>query len=150
VDQEFSSYKEKLKSAGYKLTPQRIAIIDAISSNKGKHLNTEEIYDIVKQRNPEMGLATVYRTLQLLEDLEVVSSINLEDGCIRYELYRTGEHNHHHLICSKCGEVIEVEGDLLDELEDKIEKEYHFKIVDHKLKFYGFCSKCRDSSGNKT
>lgn len=92
-----------------------------------------------------MGLATVYRTLQLLEELEVVSSLNLEDGCIRYELYNDeGHHNHHHLICSNCGIlVIEVEGDLLDELEHKIEKEHDFKILDHKLKFYGICSKCK-------
>lgn len=141
----YDAYKVKLKEAGYKLTPQRIAIITAIAENKGKHLNTEEIYDIVKQRNPEMGLATVYRTLQLLDELEVVSSLNLEDGCVRYELYcDDGTHHHHHLICSNCGDVIEVEGDLLDELELKIESEYDFKIVDHKLKFYGLCSNCKN------
>lgn len=139
------AYKLKLKESGYKLTPQRLAIINAIEENKGKHLNTEEIYDIVKQRNPEMGLATVYRTLQMLDELEVVSSLNLEDGCVRYELYcDDGSHHHHHLICSNCGSVIEVEGDLLDQLEAKIEKEYDFKIVDHKLKFYGLCSKCKN------
>ncbi|GAU76951.1 Fur family transcriptional regulator [Fusibacter sp. 3D3] len=139
------AYKIKLKESGYKLTPQRLAIINAIEENKGKHLNTEEIYDIVKQRNPEMGLATVYRTLQMLDELEVVSSLNLEDGCVRYELYcDDGSHHHHHLICSSCGAVIEVEGDLLDQLEAKIEKEYDFKIVDHKLKFYGLCSKCKN------
>ncbi|MDN5353153.1 MAG: Fur family transcriptional regulator, ferric uptake regulator, partial [Clostridiales bacterium] len=89
--------------------------------------------------------ATVYRTLQLLEELEVVTSLNLEDGCVRYELYiDDGAHNHHHLICNKCGRVIEVEGDLLDQLEQKIEREYDFKIVDHKLKFYGICSKCKN------
>ncbi|OJV62120.1 MAG: transcriptional repressor [Clostridiales bacterium 38-18] len=141
----YDGYKKKLKEAGYKLTPQRIAILSAIEANKGLHLNTEEIYDIVKQTNPEMGLATVYRTLQLLEELEVVSSLNLEDGCVRYELYNDeGHHNHHHLICTQCGAVIEVEGDLLDELENKIEKEYAFEILDHKLKFYGICSKCKN------
>jgi len=141
----YDGYKKKLKEAGYKLTPQRIAILHAIEEKKGLHLNTEEIYDLVKQSNPEMGLATVYRTLQLLEQLEVVSSLNLEDGCVRYELYSDeGQHNHHHLICSQCGGVIEVEGDLLDELEDKIEREYDFKILDHKLKFYGICSKCKN------
>ena len=84
MNSNHESYKKKLKEAGYKLTPQRIAIINAIAESKGEHLNTEEIYDIVKQRNPEMGLATVYRTLQLLDELEVVSSLNLEDGCVRY------------------------------------------------------------------
>ncbi len=143
----YDAYKLKLKEAGYKLTPQRIAIIAAIAENKGKHLSTEEIYDIVRQRNPEMGLATVYRTLQLLEELEVVSSLNLEDGCVRYELYcDNGTHHHHHLICSKCGAIIEVERDLLDDLEQEIEKEYDFKIEDHKLKFYGICSECKDQA----
>lgn len=138
------AYKKKLKEAGYKLTPQRIAIINVIADNKGKHLSTEEIYDIVKIKNPEMGLATVYRTLQLLDELEVVSSLNLEDGCVRYELYcDDGAHNHHHLLCTSCGGVIEVEGDLLDALEEKIERDYDFKILDHKLKFYGICSKCK-------
>lgn len=139
------AYKKKLKDSGYKLTPQRLAIINAIEENKGQHLNTEEIYDIVKQRNPEMGLATVYRTLQMLDELEVVSSLNLEDGCVRYELYcDDGAHHHHHLLCSNCGTVIEVEGDLLDQLEAKIEHDYDFKIMDHKLKFYGLCSKCKN------
>jgi len=144
MNSEQDGYRKKLKDAGYKLTPQRIAILDAIDMNRGKHLNTEEIYDLVRQRNPEMGLATVYRTLQLLEELEVVSSLNLEDGCIRYELYDNAHHNHHHLICSNCGTVTEVEGDLLEQLEIKIEKEYDFKILDHKLKFYGICSKCKN------
>ena len=144
MSSEKDGYRKKLKEAGYKLTPQRIAILDAIEMNKGKHLNTEEIYDLVRQRNPEMGLATVYRTLQLLEELEVVSSLNLEDGCVRYEMYDNGHHNHHHLICSNCGSVIEVEGDLLDSLEMKIEEEYDFKRLDHKLKFYGICSKCKN------
>lgn len=140
----YDGYKKILKEAGYKLTPQRIAIINVIAEHKGKHLSTEEIYDIVKQKNPEMGLATVYRTLQLLDELNVVSSLNLEDGCIRYELYSDeGAHNHHHLICSECGVVIEVEGDWLDLLEEKIESDYDFEVLDHKLKFYGICSKCK-------
>ena len=74
------AYKKKLKEAGYKLTPQRIAIINVIADNKGKHLSTEEIYDIVKIKNPEMGLATVYRTLQLLDELEI------ESGHLAYHL----------------------------------------------------------------
>lgn len=138
-------YKKKLREAGYKLTPQRLAIIEAIQSHPGTHLSTEEIYEIVRVTHSDMGLATVYRTAQLLEELGIITSLNIEDGRIRYELYTDeGQHNHHHLICTQCGSVSEFEEDLLDELEERIQSDHRFKILDHKLKFYGICSKCQD------
>lgn len=138
--------KDQLKSQGYKLTPQRRAILDTVIENQGKHLSTEEIYDIVKKCCPEIGLATVYRTLQLLSDLDVLSKLNLDDGCVRYELNtHKDDHQHHHLICTNCGAVIEVVVDLLDPLETEIEENYNFKINDHKVKFFGICSKCQEA-----
>ncbi|QZY57482.1 Fur family transcriptional regulator [Crassaminicella profunda] len=136
--------KDKLKEKGYKLTPQRRATLDTIIENQGKHLSTEEIYDMVKENCPEIGLATVYRTLQLLDELDVISKINFDDGCSRYELNTNeDDHQHHHLICLKCGDVIEVEVDLMETLEEEIENNYDFKISDHKVKFFGYCSKCQ-------
>ena len=144
VGEIMESLKEKLKEKGYKLTPQRRATLDTVIENQGKHLSTEEIYDIVKERCPEIGLATVYRTLQLLDELEVISKINFDDGCSRYELNtREDHHQHHHLICVKCGGITEVEVDLLEELEEEIEKNYDFEITNHKVKFFGHCSKCK-------
>ncbi len=138
------SLKDQLKEKGYKLTPQRRATLDTIIENQGKHLSTEEIYDMVKEKCPEIGLATVYRTLQLLDELDVISKINFDDGCSRYELNtHQDDHQHHHLICLKCGNVIEVEVDLMDALESEIEKNYNFEIRDHKVKFFGYCNKCR-------
>lgn len=140
----FETLKDKLKEKGYKLTPQRKAILDVVMANQGKHLSTEEIYDIVRKDCPDIGLATVYRTLLLLSDLEVLSKMNLDDGCVRYELnLHEDDHQHHHLICSHCGEIQEVVDDLLEELETRIEQEFDFQIKDHKLKFYGICSKCK-------
>ncbi|SHE67123.1 MULTISPECIES: Fur family transcriptional regulator [Caloramator] len=136
--------KHTLKSQGYKLTPQRRAVLDVIIDNEGKHLSPEEIYDIVKQNCPDIGLATVYRTLNLLEKMGVVCKMNFDDGCNRYELVHDEEdHQHHHLICRGCGKVEEVEDDLLEVLEEKIEEKYNFKINDHSVKFYGYCSECR-------
>ncbi|RKD27914.1 Fur family transcriptional regulator, ferric uptake regulator [Caminicella sporogenes DSM 14501] len=136
--------KDILKEKGYKLTPQRRAVLDTIINNQGKHLSTEEVYDYVKKNCPEIGLATVYRTLQLLDDLGIITKINLDDGCARYELnINSDDHQHHHLICTKCGAIIEVEVDLLDHLEAEIEKNYKFEIKDHKVKFFGLCSKCQ-------
>ncbi|MFZ5965987.1 MAG: Fur family transcriptional regulator [Bacillota bacterium] len=136
--------KDRLKEKGYKLTPQRRATLDTIIENQGAHMSTEEIYDLVKEKCPEIGLATVYRTLQLLDELGVISKINFDDGCCRYELNtHEDDHQHHHLICQKCGKVIEVEVDLLEALEEEIERNYNFQISDHKVKFFGFCSNCK-------
>lgn len=143
--EEIERLKEQLKSEGYKLTPQRRAVLDIIISNEGKHLSTEEIYDEVKDGCPEIGLATVYRTLQLLEKMGVVCRMNFDDGCNRYELvHRDEDHQHHHLICVTCGSVEEVEDDLLENLENKIEEKYDFKITNHSVKFFGYCNKCKN------
>ncbi|TDT61983.1 Fur family transcriptional regulator [Fonticella tunisiensis] len=137
--------KDLLKGEGYKLTPQRRAVLEAMIANEGKHLSTEEIYDVVKKECPEIGLATVYRTIQLLEKMGVVSRVNFDDGCNRYELVHNDEdHRHHHLICSNCGMVEEVEDDLLESIEKEIEKKYNFYITNHNVQFYGYCSKCKE------
>lgn len=142
---DFDALKEELKKKGYKLTPQRRAIVDTIIQNEGKHLTAEEIYDEVKKDCPEIGLATVYRTIILLEEMGVIYKLDLEDGCSRYELaHDDEEHRHHHLVCNKCGKVFEVEADLLDELEEEIETKYGFKILDHTVKFFGICKDCRN------
>lgn len=139
--------KIQLKGQGYKLTPQRRAVLDVIIENEGKHLSSEEIYDIVKANCPDIGLATVYRTLNLLEKMGVICKMNFDDGCNRYELVHDEEdHQHHHLICRGCGKVEEVEDDLLDVLEQKIEEKYQFIIKDHSVKFYGYCSECIEKS----
>lgn len=141
---EIENLKTNLKNKGYKLTPQRRAVLDIIISNEGKHLTAEELYDLVKVECPEIGLATVYRTIQLLEELGVISRLELNDGCNRYELIHDSEnHQHHHLICTNCGKVIEVEDDLLETLEEKIENHYNFLIKNHSVKFYGLCKECR-------
>lgn len=140
---QIEKLKEELKLKGYKLTPQRRAIVNIIIQNEGSHLTAEELYDLVKKECPEIGLATVYRTIQLLEDIGIVFKINLDDGCNRYELVDEDEiHQHHHLICRKCGKVIQVEEDLLDTIEKNVEKEYKFKIENHSLKFIGLCNEC--------
>lgn len=136
--------KKRFKEEGYKLTTQRRAILDVIVENKEKHLNPEEIYDIVKVKYPEIGIATVYRTLQLLEKLNIIYRVNFDDGYNRYELnYDSENHHHHHLICVKCGKVMEVKLDLLESLENEIEKENKFKIIDHNVKFFGYCANCK-------
>lgn len=136
--------KARLKEEGFKYTQQRKAVVDMLLENQGKHLCTEDVYMLAKHRCPEIGLATVYRTLQLLEDLGLVNRLNFDDGCSRYELvHRNRDHQHHHLICVSCGRVQEVEEDLLEHLEEKIREKNLFEVIDHRVKFFGLCSKCR-------
>lgn len=144
VNIDIDALKENLKQKGYKLTPQRRSILDIIIEKEGLHLTVEEIYDEVKKVCPEIGLATVYRTVLLFEELNVLCKLDLNDGCSRYELVHEDEqHRHHHLICNNCKSVFEVEDDLLEDLEERIEKTYGFRILDHSVKFFGLCSKCK-------
>lgn len=135
--------KAILRKAGSKITPQRLAVLDILLQNEGKHMTIEEIYDQVKSVKPEMGVATVYRTILLFDELGIVKKLDLNDGIYRYELSDDeGSHGHHHLICSSCGKVDEVRDDLLDSVENIIETQYKFRIKDHSLKFYGLCQDC--------
>lgn len=144
MDINLSKYNDILQKAGYKLTNQRREILRVVAENHNDHLSCEDVFNIVSKENPELGIATVYRTLQLFEKLNIVYKLNFDDGLSRYELnFDTESHHHHHLICLECGKVIEVKMDLLESLENEIEKEGNFKIVDHNVKFYGYCNNCR-------
>ena len=140
--------KQRLKEKGLKVTHQRILVLSVLEQNSGRHMTAEDIYELVSQDYPEIGLATVYRTLQLLWDMQLVDRINLDDGCVRYEIGHLikgdTQHNHHHLICRKCNKVIPFTDDLLDDLEDHVEKVTGFHVLDHELKFYGFCKECME------
>lgn len=144
MEMTINRFVKILQNNGYKLTNQRRAILKTIVDNHEEHLSCDEVFLLVSKENPDMGIATVYRTLQLFEQLKIVYRLNFDDGFSRYELAsETGDHHHHHLICLKCGKVLEVKMDLLDSLENQIEKETQFTIVDHNVKFYGYCKDCR-------
>ncbi|MGN0426130.1 MAG: Fur family transcriptional regulator [Acetatifactor sp.] len=140
-------FKRILKENGLKVTRQRLVVLEAISSCPEEHLSADEIFALVKVDCPEIGLATVYRTIQLLSELHLIDRINFDDGYVRYEMGsafdREQKHHHHHLICSNCGKVISFQDDLLEELEEKIARTTGFEVVDHEVKLYGHCIDCR-------
>ena len=140
------NFKERLKEKGCKLTTQRRGVLDVLLDNNDKHLSTEEIYSFVKDKYPEIGLATVYRTVQLFEEMGIIDRLNFDDGCSRFELSSpTNDHHHHHLMCEKCNKVFEVENDLLADIESDIYKKYGFQVKNHNVMFYGYCKDCRQS-----
>lgn len=134
--------KELFKQHGFRYTMQRQAVMDIILEHPALHMKGEEIHKLLRQRYPEIGLSTVYRTLLLLEKMRLIRRTDLGDGCARYEACGNSGHAHHHLICSRCGAVMDMEEDLLDELEKQILKKNRFKVENHSVKFFGCCEKC--------
>lgn len=142
-NQTFDSLCERLQQKDYKITPQRQIILMALLENHRRHLSAEEVHAIVKEKHPEFGLATVYRTLEICANLGILHQIEFGDGCTRYEFAKEETHRHHHLICINCGRVTEFNDDLLETLETWVSKKTGFKIADHQLKFYGYCEECQ-------
>ena len=144
--------KKKLQDSSYKLTHQRKVVLEVFVDNPGTHLSAEEVHDILKQRSADIGLATGYRSLELLCDKEIgiLQKIEFGDGCSRYELNLTepNTHQHHHLICTKCKRVTEFSEDMLDALETDIMKKCGFKVTDHQVKFFGLCEECQKKLAN--
>ena len=148
ADEELEGALRRLEDRAYRLTPQRRSILRAFLENPERHLSAEDVLALVKKtpapRGAEIGLATVYRTLDLLADLGILQRLDFGDGRSRYEMNETGSHHHHHhLICVRCGQVAEFGEDLLEELEGKVQDRTGFWVTDHQVKFYGLCPRCR-------
>src|SRR5690625_1675324 len=138
--------KKELHAKGYKLTPQREATLTVLLEREEDHLSAEEVFLLVKEKAPEIGLATVYRTLDLLTELEVVDKISFGDGVSRYDLRKEGvDHFHHHLVCMECGSVEEIIEDLLVDVEKIVEERRHFHVKDQRLTLNGICINCQDA-----
>lgn len=135
-----------LKEKGLKVTRQRRMVLEVIASHPEEHLTAEEIFSYVKVGCPDIGLATVYRTIQLLNEMHLIDRVNFDDGFVRYEMGSALEsgrkHRHHHLICIKCGRVFSFQEDLLEELEAKIAATTGFVVVNHDVRLYGCCVEC--------
>ncbi|CAM4274187.1 Fur family transcriptional regulator [Paenibacillus phoenicis] len=149
MEAKIEKIKQQLQSHGYKLTPQREATVRVLLENEDDHLSAEDVFMLVKDKAPEIGLATVYRTLELLSELHVVEKINFGDGVARYDLRTdTTKHHHHHLICVQCGAMDEIREDWLGPLEERLEKEFNFTVLDHRLDFQGICYRCKDKNND--
>lgn len=143
MEARIEKIKQLLQSQGFKLTPQREATVRVLLENEQDHLSAEDVYMLVKDKAPEIGLATVYRTLELLSEMHVVEKMNFGDGVSRYDLRSdTNRHHHHHMICVQCGSVKEIMEDWLTPLEERLRQEFQFEVVDHRLDFHGLCSRC--------
>ena len=136
-------FKTLLKENALKFTKQRELILKFLYENE-EHYTPEEIYILLKERHPDVniGIATVYRTLTLLEESGIVSSISFGVQGKKYEL---GLKKHHdHLICTECGDIIEFYDDLIEERQKAIAEKFNFKMTDHTMKIEGICEDCQE------
>lgn len=133
-----------LAGQGLKSTRQRDRILDIFVS-AGRHLSAEELYLLIKRTDKGIGYATVYRTLKLLSDAGMAHERRFEDGITRFE-YNAAEGHHDHLICNRCGRIIEFENEQIEELQRAVARKNKFKVSSHKLELYGFCEECQKNS----
>ncbi len=142
--------RSELGKSSYRLTPQREAVVDVLIANADGHLSAEEIFMHTKQLYADIGLATVYRNLELLEKLGIIHRFEYGDGQSRFEikLGEDEEHYHHHLICGQCGSIGEFKSDLLETIEKRIAEETGFKVTDHCLRFFGICAQCLEEQAH--
>lgn len=139
-------FKALLRSNTLKFTRQRELILKFLYEHKG-HFTPEDIYMRLKQDYPDIniGIATVYRTLTLLENAEIASSISFGTQGKKYELGLTKHHDH--LICIECGEIIEFFDETIEQQQEEIARKFNFHMTDHTMKIIGVCEKCQKISG---
>ncbi len=130
----------KLSKQGYRLTPQRIMILSAIE-NSDNHISAEEIYAQIVAKYPNVNISTVYRTLELLKRLGLVTETDLGGGRVRYHPAEKG--HHHHLVCRECGAIIDLDEALLAPLKGALLREYKFSADLRHLAIFGRCINCR-------
>jgi len=139
----------RFKGCGYRITVAREAILDVLNKTS-EHLSAEDIFFAVHREYPNIGLTTVYRTLELLAQMGLVYKYNFGDDRTRYELAEgpKGKQHHHHLVCIKCGRVIDYtdfideEIEFLKRTEKGLSKKFTFEISGHLIQFYGICERC--------
>jgi Fur family transcriptional regulator, ferric uptake regulator len=126
---------------GFRSTSQRRLVTD-VFFRSGGHMSIEDLLAKVREQDPRVGYATVYRTLRLLAECELANVRHFGDGVTRYELADEGKHHHDHLICTSCKKIIEFEDEAIEVLQDRIADRHGFVLKSHKHELYGVCPDC--------
>lgn len=142
-DHRFKELIALLRERGYRLTPQRIELIRLIAASEG-HPSSAELYEKIKDRFPTMSLATVYKTLSMLKEMNQVLEIDLRDDS-HYDGNRP--YPHPHIICMRCNKIIDGNLDVQPADIRKLEEESGYRIIRSQLTFYGLCPECKNLQG---
>ena len=141
------SMTDELSHQGYRMTPQRLMIVSAIESSEN-HISAEDIYAQVVAKYPNVNVSTVYRTLELLEQLGLVTKTEMGVGRIMYHPLEKG--HHHHLVCRECGKMIDLDESTLTPLKETLLRDYQFIADLRHLGILGLCANCKQKSQVKS
>ena len=133
--------EDHLTSMNLKHSKQRKIILDFFL-NAGKHVSPDELYRMVQKKYPRIGYATIYRTLRLLSVCGLSRELKFKDGITRFEP-QYGASHHDHLICTKCGRLVEVMDPEIERLQEKLAKTHGFYPETHRMELYGVCRRCK-------
>ena len=139
AEQRMTALHARLKERGLKSTGQRDDIA-RVFFGIGRHISAEELYAEVKKVSPHVGYATIYRTLRLLRECNLLQERHFDDGQARYEA--VDEHHHDHFICERCGKIIEFENDSIERLQEAVARQLGAQLRRHKMELYGVCADC--------
>ncbi len=131
----------KLRSEGYRLTDTRRAVVETVAQSP-RALTPAEVHDLAKEQYPALGLVTVYRTLEKLEELGLIQRVHQEQGCNAY--LPQAEGHQHLLICQTCKKAVYFEGDDLDAFFGNVGKKHGFVVQEHWLQLFGVCEECQN------
>jgi len=134
-------FNRHLKKVGLKHTGQRDAILRTFLETHD-HLSTEELHQLVKQRDPGIGFTTVYRTLKLLSECGLASEVAFHDGVTRYE-HQYNRRSHHHMVCTECGSSVEFFSPAVEKIEKELGRKHHYLTTGHTFQVYGRCADCQ-------
>ena len=138
-------FKNILKQNGLKFTKQREIVLKTMYNNSD-HFSPESLYMLLKENYPELnvGIATVYRTLNLLENSSMVTSLSFGSSGKKFEL--SNKPHHDHMICKVCDDIIEFEDEEIEKRQEEIASRYGFKLTSHMMQLYGICKECQKNS----
>lgn len=133
-------FKKIIRKMGLKVTQQRLVILKALAEGRA-HVTAQEVFEIVHERYPEMGFATVYRFLRKMTEHAYVTEVRMGGLPARYEL--TPHKHHDHLTCTACSKIVEFENQEIEKLQDTVAKKYGYHLTGHVLELYGICRDCQ-------
>lgn len=142
INRRLAAMVDRLKEKGYRLTPQRMAVLKILASSR-EHPSIESIYEQVQQDFPMTSLATIYKTVAVLKDVGEVSELNFGEDYSRFDA--ADPHSHPHLICVRCKRVLDIDITLQAQLEEQVSRTYGYKVLSHRIDFFGLCPDCQET-----
>ncbi len=134
------TFKQMIRAMNLKVTDQRLSILEALHEGRA-HVSAQEVFEAVSEKYPEIGFATVYRFLRTLTENSFVTEVRMGGLPARYEL--TPKSHHDHLTCISCGKICEFENSHIEDLQEKVARQFGFRLTSHVLELYGVCADCQ-------